>query len=148
MPELSFVAMQTEDLDWVVAREAELHAHPWTHGNFVDSLSAGHDAWIMRRGEEALGYAIVLKVIDEAHLLDIGVVGAAQGQGLGQEFMAWLCEEARQAGAVSFFLEVRTSNAAALRLYQRLGFVEIGRRRGYYPAGSAREDAIVMRRTL
>ncbi|MHB1372757.1 MAG: ribosomal protein S18-alanine N-acetyltransferase [Thauera sp.] len=148
MPVLSFVAMRAEDLDWVVAREAELHAYPWSRGNFADSLTAGHDAWIMRRGEEALGYAIVLKVLDEAHLLDIGIVGAAQGLGLGREFMAWLCEEARQAGAASFFLEVRTSNAAALRLYQRLGFDEIGRRRGYYPAGGAREDAIVMRRAL
>ncbi len=62
--------------------------------------------------------------------------------------MAWLCGEAREGGVETFYLEVRPSNAAALRLYQRMGFEEIGRRRAYYPAGSAREDAIVMRRVL
>ncbi|MDX5411380.1 MAG: ribosomal protein S18-alanine N-acetyltransferase [Thauera sp.] len=148
MPELSFVAMRAEDLDWVAAREAELHAYPWSRGNFADSLAAGHDAWIMRHGDDTVGYAIVLKVLDEAHLLDIGIVASAQGQGLGQSFMAWLCGEAREGGAETFYLEVRPSNAAALRLYQRMGFEEIGRRRAYYPAGSAREDAIVMRRVL
>lgn len=149
MSAVAVVAMRPEDLDWVAAREAELHAHPWSRGNFADALAAGNDAWIMRRGEDPLGYAVVLKVLDEAHLLDIGIVGSAQGQGLGRVLMEWLCDAARDAGVGSFYLEVRPSNAVALRLYQRLGFEEIGRRRAYYPAGQGlREDAIVMRRAL
>ncbi len=148
MSELAFAAMTAADLDWVAAREAELHAHPWSRGNFADSLAAGHDAWIMQRADEAVAYAVVLRVLDEAHLLDIGVVPAAQGQGLGGTFLAWLCERARQGGGSSFFLEVRPSNLAALRLYERVGFSEIGRRRGYYPGAAGREDAIVMRLAL
>lgn len=148
MPELSFAVMSSDDLDWVAAREAELHAHPWSRGNFVDALAAGNDAWIMRRADEAIGYAIVLNVLDEAHLLDIGVVAAQQGRGLGRAFVDWLCARARQHGMESFFLEVRPSNVAALRLYERCGFAEIGRRRGYYPAVGGREDAIVMRLAL
>lgn len=148
MSELAFAAMTAADLDWVAAREAELHAHPWSRGNFADSLAAGHDAWIMQRADEAVAYAVVLRVLDEAHLLDIGVVPAAQGQGLGGTFLVWLCERARQGGGSSFFLEVRPSNLAALRLYERVGFSEIGRRRGYYPGAAGREDAIVMRLAL
>ena len=64
------------------------------------------------------------------------------------QILDWLAEGARTRGACDFYLEVRPSNAAALRLYARSGFVEIGRRRGYYPAADGREDAIVMRRTL
>ncbi len=148
MRELSFAAMTANDLEWVAAREAELHAHPWSRGNFMDALAAGYEAWIMHRAGEPIGYAIVLNVLDEAHLLDIGVVSAAQGQGLGRDFLGWLCERAKEHGADSFFLEVRPSNVAALQLYERFGFAEIGRRRGYYPAAKGREDAIVMRLAL
>lgn len=148
MPALSFVAMTADDLDWVAAREAELHAHPWSRGNFADSLAGGHDAWMMLRAGEPVAYAIVLNVLDEAHLLDIGVVPAVQEQGLGRRFLAWLCERAKQRGSKHFFLEVRPSNAAALRLYERFGFSEIGRRRGYYRGAEGREDAIVMRLEL
>lgn len=148
MPELAFAVMTADDVDWVAAREAELNAHPWSRGNFADSLAAGHDAWLMLRAGEAVGYAIVLNVLDESHLLDIGIVPGAQGQGLGRCLLDWLCGRARQRGSNSFFLEVRPSNVSAFRLYQRFGFTEIGRRRGYYPTADGREDAIVMRLAL
>ncbi len=148
MSELSFAAMTADDLDWVAASEAELHAHPWSRGSFADALASGYEAWIMHRAGEPIGYSIVLNVLDESHLLDIGVVAAVQGQGFGRHFLDWLCERARQRGSDSFFLEVRPSNIAALRLYERFGFTEIGRRRGYYPAAEGREDAIVMRLAL
>ena len=148
MNELSFAAMTADDLDWVAASEAELHAHPWSRGSFADALASGYEAWIMHRAGEPIGYSIVLNVLDESHLLDIGVVAAVQGQGFGRQFLDWLCERARQRGSDSFFLEVRPSNIAALRLYERFGFTEIGRRRGYYPAAEGREDAIVMRLAL
>lgn len=148
MRTLDFAPMGEADLDWVCARETELHAHPWTRGNFVDSLAGGHDAWILNCDGARAGYAVVLHVLDESHLLDIGIVPAMQHGGLGGDFLAWLAAGARARGSTSFFLEVRSSNAAALRLYERCGFAEIGRRRGYYPAHAGREDAIVMRRAL
>ena len=148
MPELSFAPMTADDLDWVAACEAELHAHPWSRGNFADALASGYQAWIMLRAGEPIGYAVVLNVLDESHLLDLGVVAAEQGQGRGRSFLGWLCECAKQQGSDNFFLEVRPSNLAALRLYERCGFAEIGRRRAYYPAAGGREDAIVMRLEL
>jgi ribosomal-protein-alanine N-acetyltransferase len=148
MHEARFAALTAADLDWVVTEEAALQAHPWTRGNFEDSLVAGHEAWGMWLGEQPAAYAIVLRVLDEAHLLTIGVTPALQGQGLGGRFLGWLCARAQHDGVASFYLEVRPSNRAALALYTRADFVEIGRRRGYYPAQDGREDAIVMRRAL
>ncbi|NLF55426.1 MAG: ribosomal protein S18-alanine N-acetyltransferase [Thauera phenolivorans] len=150
MRQLDFVPMQESDLDWVVAREAELHARPWTRGNFADALESGNEAWILRRNECPVGYAVVLPVLDEAHLLTIGVAPSEQGRGLGHALLAQLIAAARARGACSFFLEVRPSNAAALALYRSAGFEAAGRRRGYYPAAGngEREDAIVMRLRL
>lgn len=144
----SFIPMQAVHLDWIEAQEVELHAFPWTRGNFLDSLSAGHSAWIMREDAGLVGYAVVLGVLDEAHLLTIGIVRSAQRRGLGRAFLGWLHEDARSKGATQFFLEVRPSNRAGLALYRTMGYEQIGCRKGYYPAGNGREDAIVMRREL
>lgn len=144
--------MRGEDLDWVCARETELHAFPWTRGNFNDSLAAGHELWVWgaEHGPDPapLGYAVVRRAGDEAELLDIGVAHHAQGRGVGRALLARLIDHACEHGATQFFLEVRPSNAAALALYRSAGFEAVGRRRGYYPAAQGREDALVMRLAL
>lgn len=146
--EVEFVPMSEGDLDWVVARERELHAFPWTRGNFADSLAAGYSCWLMKAGGQAVGYAVMMLVLDEAHLLDISIDREAQGRGHGAALLGHLRAEARRHGATQFFLEVRPSNAAALSLYRSNGFEHVGRRRDYYPAADGREDAIVMRCAL
>ncbi|WP_234418992.1 ribosomal protein S18-alanine N-acetyltransferase [Parazoarcus communis] len=143
-----FTPMSEDDLDWVSDREAELHPFPWSRGNFADALAAGYASWIMHEAGRPIGYSIVLGVLDEAHLLNISVVRDAQGQGRGARLLAHLFAEARHSGAREFFLEVRPSNQSALALYNRSGFIEIGRRKGYYPATDGREDAIVMKASL
>lgn len=143
-----FVPMFEQDLDWVSAREQELHPFPWTRGNFVDSLGAGYSCWLMKVQGRPVGYAVMMLVLDEAHLLDISVDRGAQRTGNGMALLDHLRSEARRNGAAQFFLEVRPSNEAALALYRKAGFEHIGRRRGYYPAVDGREDAIVMRCAL
>lgn len=143
-----FLPMTEADLDWVVAQERELHPFPWTRGNFADSLSAGYSAWIMQVDGERAGYAVVLMVMDEAHLLNISIVRHCQGKGLGRFLLDFVADTGRQRGADQLFLEVRPSNAAALALYAATGFQPIGRRKAYYPAAEGREDAIVMRKDL
>lgn len=144
-----FSPMTEDDLPWVVENERELHAFPWTAGNFRDSLSAGYSAWVMRNGSEPVAYAVMLTVIDEAHLLNISVSRATQRGGLGGILLHHLFAEAQRLGASQFFLEVRPSNEAAQALYARHGFASVGRRKNYYPAPEGkREDAIVMRRDL
>lgn len=147
-PGPGFAPMSEEDLDWVVAQEACLHPFPWSRANFLDSLAAGYGSWIMHESRMPTGYAIVLGVLDEAHLLNISVAREVQGRGRGGLLLEHLFAQARHAGASQFFLEVRPSNVPARALYHKAGFVEIGRRKGYYPASNGREDAIVMRAAL
>lgn len=145
---MSFVALTETDLDAVVALEQRCHAFPWTRGNFADSLRAGYGAWLAREGEETSGYAVMMQAPDEAHLLNITIAPDRQRVGRGSEFLAFLFERARVWGASRMLLEVRPGNLAALALYIKTGFGEIGRRRDYYPAADGREDAIVMARPL
>ncbi|MCL2591340.1 MAG: ribosomal protein S18-alanine N-acetyltransferase [Betaproteobacteria bacterium] len=140
--------MTDHDLDWVVEQEAILHRFPWSRRNFADSLAAGYACWMMRDTDEPVGYAVVLDVLDEAHLLNISVIRAAQRRGLGSSLLGYLLSTAQEDGIRQFFLEVRPSNQGAIAFYRRAGFVEIAQRKGYYPSRDGREDAIVMKLEL
>ena len=145
---LAFRPMLASDIPWVTAREQELHLTPWSAGNFGDSLEAGYSCWLATDAWEPVGYAVLLVVVDEAHLLNITVAGTHQRQGVGRALLNFLFNRARLAGAAQMFLEVRPSNEPAQALYRQTGFEFIGRRKGYYPAAEGREDALVMRLAL
>ncbi len=141
------------DLDAVMAIERVIYPFPWTRGNFGDSLRSGYDAWLFASPDEPavpiLGYAVLMRAVDEVHLLNISVVAARQGRGHGRRILGWLCRDAAARGVRSMLLEVRPSNLPALKLYESSGFERLGLRRGYYPAeGGLREDALVLRRML
>lgn len=142
--------MQVEDIREVVAIEKVEYPFPWTAGNFNDSLRSGYQAWILRNEAETLtGYFLLMPAVDEAHLLNITVRGDLHGQGLGRLMLDQVAAVARRLKMESILLEVRPSNERALTIYDRYGFVRIGRRRDYYPApDNTREDAIVMRLAL
>ncbi|CAB1368527.1 Ribosomal-protein-alanine acetyltransferase [Denitratisoma oestradiolicum] len=148
VPHPSFHAMTPADLDAVMEAENRIYEFPWSRGNFSDSLDSGYRSWVMRDGDELLGYGVVMMVLDEAHLLNISVLPERQGRGLGSRLLEFFFADARARRAVRMLLEVRPGNASGLRLYGRYGFAEIGRRRDYYPARNGREDAIVMERML
>jgi len=146
---LDYAPMTTADLDEVLAVEQSVYPHPWTRGNFADSLAAGYHAWVLRDRGELAGYFLLMGALDEAHLLNVTVAASRQQQGLGHYLLDKVAACARGLGAESILLEVRPSNLRALKVYQRYGFVEIGRRKAYYPAHNGqREDAIVMRYVL
>ena len=136
-------AMTESDLPAVMAVENEIYPFPWTQGNFRDSLAAGYGCWLYLREGELIGYAVVMQAADEAHLLNLSVAAARQGQGHGSALLRCVCERSRELGARLIFLEVRPSNAGARRLYERHGFQHIGIRRDYYPAAQGREDALI-----
>ena len=136
--------MQMGDINAIMAIEPEIYPYPWTRGNFSDSLNAGYSCWIYEQDNIIIGYAVVMLVLDEAHLLNISIAKAHQGRGLGRSLLQHLMQIARSHGAAHLFLEVRPSNQAAIRLYESIGFNEMAVRRGYYPAADRREDAILM----
>ncbi len=144
-PRLSRRAMGLRDLDAVLAVETAAYSHPWSRGNFIDSLAAGYQAELLEDSAGGLvGYFVAMPGVDELHLLNITVAPAWQGQGHGSALMQAVRALAQQLGLATLWLEVRESNHRARALYARLGFAEVGLRRGYYPAAARREDAVVM----
>jgi ribosomal-protein-alanine N-acetyltransferase len=142
VPQLA--AMTVDDLDEVLAIENAVYTHPWTRGNFTDSLLAGYECrtWIL--GPELIGYFVLMAGAGEAHLLNLSVAGTHQRSGHGSALLRESSAMARRLGAEQLFLEVRPSNYAAQALYRRFGFRRVAVRRGYYPAHSGREDALVL----
>lgn len=136
--------MQTADLDAVMRIERKIYVHPWTRGNFRDSLNAGYSCWIYQFAQSIVGYAVMMVAADEAHLLNLSIAAMWQRQGWGKKLLQQVLDLARQHCARVMLLEVRPSNVAALGLYQGFGFKRIALRRGYYPAGPVREDAILL----
>jgi len=161
--ELSFMPMQAADLDEVLKIESVSHTHPWTKGNFSDSLAAGHWAYCIRPQVDQMvkgsyldpavlwAYCILFPAVDELHLLNITVSPHLRKLGLGQRMMAAIEGVAAQQKMPRIILEVRPSNTAAITLYNKLGYEEIGVRKNYYPANpetGSREDALVLAKSI
>lgn len=142
--EAGFEPMTEARLDAVVAIEHRAYEHPWTRGNFSDSLRAGYQAQLLCAGDTVLGYFVAMRGVDEVHLLNITVDPEHQRQGWGRVMLDGLALWSRSVGAEWLWLEVRTSNLRAQRMYERYGFRRVGERKHYYPARQGREDAIVM----
>lgn len=143
-----FFPMNERDLEAVTALEGRLQSFPWSRGNFADSLNSGHSVWVLRLGGELIGFSVLMAVIDEAHLLNIGISPRYQGQGYGARLLRHAMECARLGGAEKLFLEVRPSNDQAVALYRHFGFRQIGVRKGYYPALVGREDGLIFDKEL
>jgi len=136
--------MAEADLDAVLAIEGAAYTHPWTRGNFADSLRAGYQCRTWRQAGTLLGYFVLLAAAGEAHLLNLSIAPACQRRGHGSALLREAMRVAREDGAKKVFLEVRPSNLAGKALYERFGFRKIALRRGYYPAQGGREDALVL----
>jgi ribosomal-protein-alanine N-acetyltransferase len=149
--------MTADDLPSVMRLEEELFSpDTWTEAMYRDELSRGDTRFYVVAefdvsGDEdepdgppvTVGYGGLIAYDDEAHVATLGVTAALQGEGIGSMLLDALLAEADKRSPV-VLLEVRADNEAAQHLYRRRGFVEIGRRRGYYQPSGA--DAVVMKR--
>lgn len=140
-------SMGEGDIASIVAIETRAYEFPWSEANFIDSLRAGYIGLVAQSAAmEVIGYAVLMSAVDDLHILNLCVAPASQGRGIGQRLLQEIRRVALERTIHSVLLEVRPSNTHAIRLYERFGFAEIGRRRNYYPARNrGREDAIVMR---
>lgn len=161
--ELSFLPMTVADLDEVLAIESSSHIHPWTKGNFSDSLAAGHWAYCIRPEAGSLiesgfmdpkvlwAYCILFPAVDELHLLNITVSPKLRRLGLGTKIMSAIEGVAVQQRMPRIILEVRPSNLSAVKLYENLAYEQIGVRKNYYPVDrntGSHEDALVMAKSI
>ena len=136
--------MKKTDLERVMAIETAIYTHPWTRGNFVDSLKAGYTCHVMEVSGEVMGYGVVMIAVKEAHLLNLSIAPQWQRQGYGRSLLLHFIELARRADALQMLLEVRLSNFVGRSLYFSMGFYSVAIRPGYYPTEQGREDAILM----
>jgi [ribosomal protein S18]-alanine N-acetyltransferase len=160
--EAQFEPMSADWLDAVMAVEQRAYEHPWSRGNFSDSIQSGYAAQMLLGGAPRagvpvplIGYFVAMRGVDEVHLLNITVAPPHQGRGWARVMLDALALWSRGQGADWLWLEVRNGNGHARAVYEHCGFRRVGVRKAYYPAGPApalalpggaaqREDAIVM----
>jgi ribosomal-protein-alanine N-acetyltransferase len=137
--------MTPTDIPGVLAIELRAYGHPWSGGNFADSLAAGHLAEVLVAGSEPIGYFVAQVGVDELHLLNMTVAPEHQRCGHALALLDAIATHARERRLSAIWLEVRASNQRAHQVYRAYGFEDSGSRRGYYPAaGPRREDAVLM----
>jgi ribosomal-protein-alanine N-acetyltransferase len=134
-----------DDLDGVLAVEAESFTNPWTRDMYAWELqnrSVCH-IYVARTDDcPVAGFCAFWLVFDEIHINNVAVRPQFRGQGMGTAIMRHVLDEARRLGARRATLEVRASNEGARRLYERLGFYVAGARPRYY--SSPVEDALIL----
>jgi len=138
-----FGLLGEDDLPEVLEIERAVYTHPWTRGNFADSLRAGYQCRTLRVAGRLVAYFVLVVAAGEAHLLNLSVAAPEHRRGHGSAMLREILRICREEGCRSLFLEVRPSNPAAQALYARFGFRRIAVRRDYYPAHQGREDALV-----
>lgn len=142
MNNLEFRSFNEDDLEAVLSIENTVHLSPWKPSSFQPCFTGRSQGWLVLDGAEVCGYAIVSMVVGEAELLNMSVAKPYQGKGVGSALLKFICEQVKKT-CDNFFLEVRESNEAAIALYEKFYFCEVGRRNNYYPAKKGREDALI-----
>lgn len=132
---------------------ARLHAasfHRGWGGDELERLLAGQSAYahVVARGTGGapLGFIVSHMVVPEAEVLTLAIAPSSRGKGLGSALLDHHLRRLASLGVTTSHLEVEATNRPALRLYQRLGYVEAGRRKGYYAGPTGIADAIILRR--
>jgi ribosomal-protein-alanine N-acetyltransferase len=147
---LTFTPITPSDINLLMPIENECHSHPWSEKTFSSCIGGRYFgeklSTSLKESHDISGFYIGEHVIDEATLMDICVSPDKQGKGLGKKLILQFINQAKAQGAVKIWLEVRAKNITAQMLYMNVGFIETGRRTGYYPSarGFGYEDAIVM----
>ena len=137
------------DIPVLVSLDKELFPYsPWSSGQYREEISAPTRRFIVAldEGQSVIGYAGVFAPGGaEADILTVGVIPQHRGQGIARELMAGITKWAIDQGSIAMMLEVKTDNAAAISLYESLGYSKLNTRKDYFGSGL---DALVMRKEL
>jgi len=141
--EIIICPMTAEDLDQVLAIEQRSYPLPWLRQHFSDELNSSYSFPLSAfdNSGRLVGYICPMQLLDEGHILNVAVDPDSRGCGVGRLLVQQVLDDCRVAGASFVSLEVRVSNLAAISLYRKMGFAEVGRRKRYYENG---EDALMM----
>lgn len=137
--------MQRQDAPQIAALERACFSDPWSEQSVASELDNPLSLWLVcREGEHVLGYVGSQTVLGESDMMNIAVAPDARRRGIAQLLIGALTQQLRERGSHSLSLEVRPSNAAAVSLYRKLGFAQVGRRPNYYR--HPKEDGLILRK--
>ena len=141
-------AMTAADVPQVAAMERACFSDPWPEQIIAHELENELSLWLCAMdGDTVAGYIGSQTVLGEADMMNVAVSPAYRRQGIGRALVLALCEALKtQMQATVLTLEVRDSNAAAIALYEDLGFTQVGLRKNYYQ--HPKEDARILRKDL
>ena len=138
-----------DDLDTILEIEARAYPVPWSREQMIDVFNQKVIRMKLLMNGELIGYAFVSIILDEGHLLHITIDPIHHGKRLGRYLLEHVLQLGDSHQLATIFLEVREGNTPARALYDRIGFNQVGVRKGYYPCKiNGREDAIVMAYTV
>lgn len=149
-----FIELKIEHVDdsgasMLSALHGEIFEEGWSASSFQDMLQTpGTQAAVAVEHGEPLGFIVTRHAADEGEIITIGTRPSVQRRGVARYLLDAHADRLGKDGVRQLFLEVAASNASARALYVASGFVEVGRRKGYYQHRDGAEDAIVMRREL
>ncbi len=142
---MTVTKMDREHVHQVAELEKLCFRDPWSEKSVASELENALSCWLVALdGETVAGYIGSQTVLDETDMMNIAVHPAYRRRGVGEALVSELIARVKARGSRSLTLEVRASNLPAQRLYEKLGFVQTGRRPGYY--FHPREDALILRK--
>lgn len=142
---MKYIRMDESHVAQIAQLETEYFSDPWSVRSITSELNNPLSLWFVAvNGEEVVGYVGSQSVLDEADMMNLAVSGLYRRQKIGENLVEILIENLKKRGVKSLSLEVRVSNEPAIRLYEKMGFVQVGRRPKYY--ANPREDALILRK--
>jgi ribosomal-protein-alanine N-acetyltransferase len=136
--------MTLDDVEQVVAIDQISFSLPWPKSSFHFELTdnPASRCWVAELDGKVAAMLVAWFIVDEIHIATIATHPDFRKQGIGEKLLSHALQAAKAEGAITSFLEVRESNDAALKMYHKFGYMEVGRREGYYKDNG--EDAILM----
>ncbi len=140
---VTFRRMEEKDIEAVSKIEKQNFSMPWSPASFLEMLRGNHTFYVVAEEEgKIIGSCGVMQVLDEGNITNVVIEKESRRKGIGGAMLSFLLEEGKKQGITAYTLEVRVSNAEAVRLYEKLGFVSEGRRKNFYE--KPKEDALIM----
>lgn len=143
-----YIRLLTTDDAEVLASIAADNAYPWNKATFYTSLELPYRGFGFIQGHQMVGFVIVRLLDQECELVNLAVLTGERGKGVAQTLLNHAIDFLHAKRMGSLFLEVRRSNTSAIRFYKKMGAVEIGVRKNYYPNVHGREDGAIFKLEL
>lgn len=140
---LRIAKMTADDIDDIVLLERSIFYDPWSRTSFSSSLRKDN-CLVLFKDDQIEGYALFSNIFDEGEVLRVAVSPLSRRKGYASLLMDEVFRLGTALNVEHWFLEVRADNSPAIKLYEKFGFLVMGRRKGYYPVPNGRVDAVTM----